>query len=97
MRQGRPKDGPEDKFSLKQVVPRLSECLGSTVRQPPTDRSEHATTHCRSVWSDHHISRPRVLQAATLVVPEQSAGLDSRRQRMHVHGRFTLAGAACHR
>ena len=40
MRQGRPKDGPEDKFSLKQVVPRLSECLGSTVRPPPTHRSE---------------------------------------------------------
>ena len=30
--QGRPKDGPEDKFRLTPVVPRLSELLGTTVR-----------------------------------------------------------------
>lgn len=29
--QGRPKDGPEDKFRLSVVVPRLSELLGVTV------------------------------------------------------------------
>ena len=29
--QGRPKDGPEDKFRLTPVVPRLSELLGTTV------------------------------------------------------------------
>jgi 3-phosphoglycerate kinase len=30
--QGRPKSGPEDKFRLTPVVPRLSELLGQTVR-----------------------------------------------------------------
>lgn len=30
--QGRPKSGPEDKFRLKVVVPRLSELLGVTVK-----------------------------------------------------------------
>merc|ERR1719230_87910 len=29
---GRPKDGPEDKFSLGPVAPRLSECLGADVK-----------------------------------------------------------------
>jgi phosphoglycerate kinase len=29
---GRPKEGPEEKFSLKHVVPRLSEILGTTVK-----------------------------------------------------------------
>ena len=29
--QGRPKDGPEDKFRLTPVVPRLEQLLGSTV------------------------------------------------------------------
>merc|ERR1719326_2765845 len=32
---GRPKDGPEDKFSLGPVAPRLSELLGSTVEIAP--------------------------------------------------------------
>ena len=30
---GRPKDGPEDKFRLNPVVPRLAELLGSTVKK----------------------------------------------------------------
>ena len=30
---GRPKDGPEDKFSLNPVRPRLEELLGSTVKK----------------------------------------------------------------
>lgn len=29
--QGRPKDGPEDKFRLTPVVPRLEKLLGTTV------------------------------------------------------------------
>ena len=29
--QGRPKDGPEDKFRLTPVVPRLEQLLGTTV------------------------------------------------------------------
>jgi len=33
---GRPKDGPEDKFRLNPVVPRLSELLGAEVRTQPT-------------------------------------------------------------
>merc|ERR1719486_1157233 len=32
---GRPKDGPEDKFSLGPVAPRLTELLGSTVEIAP--------------------------------------------------------------
>ena len=32
---GRPKDGPEDKFSLGPVAPRLSELLGKTVEMAP--------------------------------------------------------------
>jgi Phosphoglycerate kinase len=31
--QGRPKDGPEDKFRLTPVVPRLSELLGTNVEK----------------------------------------------------------------
>ena len=31
--QGRPKDGPEDKFRLTPVVPRLSELLGIDVQK----------------------------------------------------------------
>lgn len=31
--QGRPKSGPEDKFRLNPVVPRLTELLGSTVKK----------------------------------------------------------------
>lgn len=31
--QGRPKDGPEDKFRLTPVVPRLSELLGADVQK----------------------------------------------------------------
>ena len=34
--QGRPKSGPEDKFRLNPVVPRLSELLGITVMPRPT-------------------------------------------------------------
>ena len=30
--QGRPKSGPEDKFRLTPVVPRLNELLGTTAR-----------------------------------------------------------------
>ncbi len=33
--QGRPKDGPEDKFRLTPVVPRLEQLLGSTVSSDP--------------------------------------------------------------
>ena len=33
--QGRPKDGPEDKFRLTPVVPRLEQLLGTTVRSSP--------------------------------------------------------------
>jgi len=32
---GRPKDGPEDKFSLSPVAPRLTELLGSDVKMAP--------------------------------------------------------------
>merc|ERR1719252_341119 len=32
---GRPKDGPEDKFSLAPVAPRLSELLGTEVAMAP--------------------------------------------------------------
>ena len=32
---GRPKDGPEDKFSLGPVAPRLSELLGTEVKLAP--------------------------------------------------------------
>merc|ERR1719421_1993596 len=32
---GRPKDGPEDKFSLGPVAPRLSELLGTEVKMAP--------------------------------------------------------------
>merc|ERR1712078_567695 len=32
---GRPKDGPEDKFSLSPVAPRLSELLGKDVTMAP--------------------------------------------------------------
>merc|ERR1719310_617786 len=32
---GRPKDGPEDKFSLGPVAPRLSELLGKEVKMAP--------------------------------------------------------------
>ncbi len=33
--QGRPKDGPEDKFRLTPVVPRLQELLGVKVNRSP--------------------------------------------------------------
>jgi phosphoglycerate kinase len=41
---GRPKSGPEDKFSLRHLVPHLSELLGCTVRFAPDCVGEAAET-----------------------------------------------------
>ena len=45
--QGRPKDGPEDKFRLTPVVPRLSELLGTTVRPARLRACKDGLSQCK--------------------------------------------------
>lgn len=46
--QGRPKSGPEDKFRLNPVAPRLSELLGKPVSTDPARSEQPAPLSCGS-------------------------------------------------
>merc|ERR1719155_150708 len=46
---GRPKSGPEDKFSLSPVAARMSECLGSDVKMAPDCIGEEVTSMVSSL------------------------------------------------